>query len=264
MLDYIWGQKKQNDLKVNSQEFTAWIKEKNGDAVSLKLDIIGNETITAGSDVTDNYVENNVSYQDHITRKPMIYTLEGEVGEVTYYNKDASNSLVFGLTTKLVPLTTFAPSVSKKMYSVMDKTTKLLNLVDSVDNFVTKWVKLFKNQGNDLQSNAFCYLLSLWYIRKPITIQTPWRKLSGYVITNIEFNQPRETRDKTKIKISFKEFREVSKMSVKFDPNKLFGRAQAQKSDLQDLGQTTGTTFTKNMCKPKQWCPDMSYGDIWE
>lgn len=263
MLDYIWGQKKQNDLVSESKEFTTWIKEKEGDAQSLKLDIIGNESITVGSDVTDNYVENNVSYQDHITRKPLIYTLEGEIGEVTYYNKDASNSVVEGLTTKLVPITTFLPSVSKKMYSVMNKTTKLLNLVDSIDNFVTRWSKLFTNEGNDLQSNAFCYLLSLWYIRKPITIQTPWRKLSGYVITNIEFNQPRETRDKTKIKISFKEFREVSKMTSKFDPNKLFGRAQAQKSNLQDLGQTTGSTVTNQMCKANQWCPDLSYGDIW-
>lgn len=265
MLDNLWGLKKQDSLTATTKEFTTWISESKDNAVSLKLDIIGNETISAGSDVTDHYVETNVAFQDHITRKPLVYTVEGEIGELAYYNKDLNNSMIQGLTTKLTPITTFLPSVSKKMYGVMDKATKVLDLVDSVDNFVTKWVKLFKGDTSTLQSNAFCYLLSLWYIRKPITIQTAWRKLSNYVITNIEFNQPRETRDKTKIKISFKEFRQVQSRTTPFSLSKFRARDLEQKSSLVDLGQTTGTTFTTNMCKAHQWCPIPSKtGLYWE
>lgn len=255
VLEGFWGKKKEDELNYQTKEFTTWISETKNNAVSLKLDIIGNETLVASSDVTDHYVETNVAFQDHITRKPLIYTVEGEIGELVYYNKDQNNSLIAGLPTKLVPITTFLPSVSKKMYSVMDKATKILDLVDSVDNFVEKWVKLFKSDNQNLQSNAFCYLLSLWYIRKPITIQTAWRKLSNYVITNIEFTQPRETKDKTRIKISFKEFRQVKSIATPFDPKKFRERAATQKAELINLGQTNGNVVTTIQCKANQWCP---------
>ena len=57
---------------------------------SVKLDIIGEQTLSFDTDSTDNYVESNLAYQDQISLKPMIYTIQGEVGELVYYEKDST------------------------------------------------------------------------------------------------------------------------------------------------------------------------------
>ena len=245
-----------------ASEFEVWFSEPSGsDIVKLKLDIIGNETLSANSDVTDNFVESNVAYQNHISRKPLTYVIEGEVGEVTYYAEDSDNSLLGSLPNKLTKLTTFAPSVSKKMFSVMDKATKALNFIDSLDNAISRYIKLGDkifntfSEKNTLQTKAFARLLYYWYIRMPINIETPWRKLKNYVITNVEFNQSRRTKELTTIRISFKEFREITRYDVKADESKLRGRLEMQATEEVSLGTTTGEYVSDMMCKAGQWCP---------
>jgi len=255
-------------INKKAEQFEAWFSEPGDNSLAkLKLDIIGNETIIAQSDVTDYYVEENTAYQNHISKKPLVYVIEGEVGEVSYYSKDEDNSVVGAVANKLTPITTFLPSVSKKMYSVMDKTTKALNLLDSIDNYVNRYIKLGEKQEkqfSNMQQKEFYWLIRMWEARLPINIKTPWRKLSNYVITNLEFNQSRRTKDVTNIKISFKEFRTVKRGSEAADLKKLRGRVDIQKSAGIDLGSTTGEAMTKGMCKLGQWCPTIdSTGTFW-
>ena len=254
--------------------YELWFQEpKEKSVVKLKLDIIGNETLSASSDVTDNYVESNVAYQNHISRRPLVYTIEGEIGEVAYYASDEDNSLLASLPNKLTKLTTFAPTVSKKLYGVMDKATKALNFIDSLDNAVSRYMKLGDklfssitgSDENTLQKKAFYRLLYYWYIRMPLDIKTPWRSLKNYVITNIEFNQSRRTKEMTTIRISFKEFREISRSSVVADPKELRGRLEIQKVEDVNVGTTTGEYVGEQMCKAGQWCPQPdSNGVYWK
>lgn len=236
----------------------------------IKFDITGNETISFQSDVTDNYTESNVSYQDHITMKPIIYTVEGEVGELVWYKNDSLESLLGGVEAKLTTLTTFLPSVSKKMYSVMDKATKVINLVDSVDNFVSRILQLESADETDTkQRKIYHHLWLLWQARTPINITTPWRKLQNYVITNVEFSQLSSTRDKTRVRISFKEFRQTSlKDTTSFNIKKYQSRAFLQKEEPVTLGTTTGAVMSKNTCKANQFCPiaedGSGYGEFWK
>ena len=97
------------------------IEPKDSTLKPLKLQITGNESISMASDITDNYVESNVALQDHISIKPMIYTVEGEVGELRWYSKNGSNDVLGSLTNKLFPIVSFAPSISKVASKVQDK-----------------------------------------------------------------------------------------------------------------------------------------------
>ena len=261
----------QKAINQKYNEFVVWLEEPDERSVEkLKIDIIGNETLSGQSDVTDNYVESNVAYQNHISRKPLKYTLEGEIGEVTYYqNLEPSGVPTSGISgvlkdklsqatvlpNKLTKLTTFAPSVSKKTFSIMDKATKVLNFFDSGLNFVQRWGKLLDRSevtGKTMQSKAYIHLIGIWYSRTPLNIRTPWRTLYNFVITNIEFSQNKSTKDKTTVRITFKEFREIEFRLSKYDAQNFRGsREQVQKALEEVRGSTTGINVTQSSCKSK-------------
>ena len=223
---------------------------------SLKLQIVGNETISMASDITDNYVENNVALQDHISIKPMIYTIEGEVGELVWYSRAGSNDIFGTVVNKLQPVVAFAPALSKKASKVQDKALKVLSVVDSIDNYATRlWNMFDKYEQNSEQKKIYKYLLGLWKDRTPLCIKTPWSKLSNFVIQNIEVGQSDRSREKSRIKISFKEFKTVKRKNATFNANKFLGRALAQNSSIVDKGTTSGVTATIKEAKAKQWFP---------
>lgn len=244
----------QNFQKSFEEEYL--IEPQDGTLRPLKLQIIGNESISMSSDITDNYVENNVALQDHISIKPMIYTVEGEVGELIWYSKNGSNDVLGNVANKLYPIASFSQTLSKGAARVQNTALKVLGVIDSIDNYVTRMWNFFENNESDTeQKKVYKYLLMLWQARTPINIKTPWSNLSNFVIQNIEISQPDRTVEKSKIRISFKEFKTVKRKKTSFDINKYLGRGSAQNAELTNKGTTTGITATEQMCKARQWCP---------
>lgn len=239
-----------------------WLFQPRDDSIhSLKFHVYGTESMNLQADVTDNYTENNIAYQDHIALKPRVYTVSGEVGELTWFKNDEENSIIGAVAQKLQPVVAFLPPISKQAKVAQDKALKILDLVDSLDNFATRTINSFgfndQNPALTEQQKSYNYLLKLWADRKPINIITPWSKLSNFVIQNIEFTQPERTKDKSQVKISLKEFREVKTKRVGFNLENYQSRAFQQKAEKVVNGYTTGTKFTAGMCKFKQWCPDI-------
>lgn len=227
---------------------------KDDTTTQIRLQIFGNETISLSSDVTDNYVESNVAYQDHIALKPMVYTVEGEVGELAWYRNDSTASVMDAVAQKLEPIASFNQTLSKKAASVQRKALKIIGVIDSLDNAISRvWGFLSNDDVNTEQKKVYKYLLYLWLARKPINIKTPWGNLSQYVIQNIETSQSDRTADKSKIKISFKEFKTTVTKTTAFDVAKYMGRGSAQNAVKQNNGTTTGVEMTSGMCKINQW-----------
>lgn len=224
----------------------------NKNLTPLKLDIIGSETLTLSSDVTDYYSETNSFYNDQISIKPRTYTLEGEIGELVWYKKDADNSVTSAIVGKLTPIVSFMPSVSKKTLPLADKLLKIGGWVDSVDNLVNRLISQFNDADTNFQQKEYRYLAALWKARTPINIVSPWQRLENFVITNIEFSQPRNTRDKTLIKMTFKEFKLTKFKTSSIDTNLLYGRLQEQKAELVDRGRTAGEAIPYGQCVIKK------------
>lgn len=220
--------------------------------VDLKLDIVGEETLSADCDVTDHYVESNIAYQDQISLKPKIYTISGEIGELVWYQKDSASQMLGQVAQRLEGVISFLPISSRSFTQFKTKAMKALQWVDTASNALSKVSNLFSDsftdsEGNDKsrsvsnQEQAYEYLVMFRDYRQLLTVKTPWGILQNYVITNMQFTQPKETKDKSYISITLKEFRETSLGDpVKFDMNKYQGNAAFENQPKIDNGKTSG------------------------
>lgn len=206
----------------------------------LRLSIIGEETLSADCDVTDHYVESNTAYQDQISLKPKIYTIQGEVGELVWYQRDPIEQGIGQVSQRLEGVISFLPKRSKKFNQMKGKVMKALQWVDTASNAIDKINKLASSEGN-AQQQAYSFLMKLRQDRTPISVKTPWGQLDDYVITNLKLTQPKETRDKTLISITLKEFRTTSVKSVPFDFSKYQGNAAFEAQPKVENGTTSGS-----------------------
>lgn len=211
---------------------------------NLRMDIIGDETLTVDSDVTDHYVESNTAYQDQISLKPKIYTVSGEVGELVWYQKDSASQIFGQVAQRLEGVISFLPIRSKSFTQFKTKAMKVAQWVDTASNVASKVSNLWNSATTGSlthQQQAYQELLAMRDNRVPLPmIKTPWGILENYVITNLKFNQPKETKDKSYISITFKEFRTVSVATVEFDPKKYQGNALYENQPKTDNGKTSG------------------------
>lgn len=237
----------------------------------LKMDIIGEETLTADCDVTDHYVESNKAYQDQISLKPKIFTIQGEVGELVWYQKDQDEQGLGQIAQRLEGVISFLPIRSKSFTQMKSKVMKALQWVDTASNVISKLNTLSDGISEGKQQSAFVHLCQYRDDRAILTVKTPWGFLSGYVITSLKFTQPKDTKDKTHISITFKEFRATSLGDpVPFDASKYQGNAVLENQPPIDSGTTSGANadnpnFTESMRDEKQFAkffPEGSHYDI--
>lgn len=209
---------------------------------NLRLDIIGDETLTVESDVTDHYVESNQAYQDQISLKPKIYTINGEVGELVWYQKDSASQIFGQVAQRLEGVVSFLPIRSRSFNQMKKTVMQAAQWVDTASNAVSKLSNLMSDSFGTVthQQQAYNELLAMRDGRSPLTIQTPWGILKDYVITSLKLTQPKETKDKSAISITFKEFRTTSVSTVKFDPEKFQRNAGIENQPKVDNGKTEG------------------------
>ena len=228
-----------------------WVYSKKG-GVDLKLDIIGDETFTADCDVTDHYVESNKAYQDQITLKPKTYTVSGEVGELVWYQHNSVAQRLGQVAQRLEGVISFLPIRTKSFNQMKKNVMKASQWVDTASNALTKLSSLVGVSGYDEKGNpaavgsmtrqeqSYVWLSWLRDNRQLVDIKTPWGLMESYVITNLQFKQPKETKDKSLITITFKEFRLTSIQTVPFDSEKYQGNAAFENEPKSDMGKTAG------------------------
>lgn len=205
---------------------------------SVKLHIIGEQKLSLPSNSTDNYVESNIAYQDQISLKPLVYTINGEVGELVYYKKEAVD-LVTGLVNQtLTSISAFAPSLSKQASQVTHTFMKASAALDKADDILNKIKRLNVTDTN--QQAAYLALITLRNNRIPSSVTTPWTDLPSFLIQDIELTQPKETKDKTLISITLKEFRTTDLSMVPFRAKEYQDRLEYQKAPVIEQGQTQG------------------------
>lgn len=238
------------DIWANNRDKKKW------NLVDLKLDIIGDETLRADCDVTDHYVESNKAYQDQVTLKPKTYTISGEVGELVWYRNSPISQTIGQVAQKLEGVISFLPIRSKSFNQMKKTVMKASQWADTASNALQKLSSLttgrigtYKDaQGKEhdiegtitRQAQAYMYLVQFRDNRMPLSVRTPWGILNDYVITNLEFKQPKESKDKSFITITFKEFRTTKITTVEFDESKYQGNAALENQPKQEQGRTPG------------------------
>lgn len=222
-------------------EIKLLIKQPDETYYELALDVVGTETLEINSDITEYYVEKNTWYNDNISIKPQVYRLQGEVGELYWYNKDPKQTYLGYVNQKLMPIVEFTPIRSAIGQQFMDKVTKLqsyaevgFNLWDRVKNMTP---------GLSHQQEAYIVLSTIFNNRYPFTVQTPWAT-KQVVITSAILTQPERTTDKTQLNITYKEFKIAQMSTVKFNSEDYRGRIEQTISPTENLGQQTGFAST--------------------
>lgn len=228
-----------NELKTLWQDHIKeyWITSPT-DSIDLKLDIVGEEVLTAENDVTDHFVESNIAYQDQIASKPKTYTINGEVGELVWYQRDSLSQKVGQVAQRLEGVISFLPKQSRGFQQMKKKVMKIAQWVDVGSNIWDRFSDLTPDMTK--QEQAYKWLLFWRDVRLPLTVKSPWGTLENYVVTSLRLTQPKETKDKSYISITFKELRLSSVATVEFDADKYQGVAGLENEPKVENGNTSG------------------------
>lgn len=227
----------ENTLGSLKKTINLYFKKPDDDGI-LFLDVLGTQSMEISSDVTEYYVEDNSFYQDNISFKPKTYTIQGEVCELAWYNKDIPQTQIGFVNQKLMPIAEFTPLRSAVGRQIMDKVTKVQQLVEQVDNLWSRLSRL--NPNANKQQTAYLYLQNIAETRQPISVNTPWTVLPSVVLTNVRMSQPERTYDRTQISLTFKEFRTTYLGLTSFNKENYLSRAEQTLAPFKEQGVTTG------------------------
>jgi len=193
------------------------------DIGEFEFDYIGEQTLDAGSDVTEHFTEDNNFYNDHIALKPIILTCRGFVSDVAQTKRKAVG-LLGSITAALSPMqpymTKYAPGAASKMGSV-------LNVATSIEQQANQALATYNSASNFIKGivaptaceKAYKALNALRISQNPVMVVTPFELFGvapapGFAVTNVRMVAPDNTRTTTDIMVTLKEMRFAKTIST--------------------------------------------------
>lgn len=182
------------------------------------FDIADEARISLESEITDHYVEDGTTVQDHIALRPERVTLRGLIGEFVY-RPEGGKSILQNVSEKLTIITSYLPTLSKAGTQIYNKfasidfekkqegTGTLDTLIDIGGDAWNAYRNI--NIPQDNQSQAFIYFEALRNARKLLTVQTPYRYYTDMAIETIKATQNGRTRDESDFEVTLKKIRKV-------------------------------------------------------
>lgn len=211
------------------------------------FDIYESTKIDLRADITDHYVEDNSTIQDHIAIKPALITLRGFVGELKNIVADEKGSIQ-KFTEKLTKITSMIPVLTDGAKQVRDAiVSEKDSITDYVDTAVGTGVDLYQafkelNPPDTEQARAFNFFRSMFESKQLVSLETPFSFYSDMAIKGISAIQGAESNQISDFSITLKEFRTAKIKTLPFDPEKYQGRGEQQRSELSDKGKAQGTS----------------------
>lgn len=177
------------------------------------FDTRGDEEITLESDITDNYVEDNTSVQDHIGLKPEIITLSGYVGELT--NKPAEELKEIRTATPIIEgFNPFAPQITASAQYLLNRTEEIFNVYKKMDRTVPRLEQMLNRvpvpQEATNQEKVFGKFEELWRLRSTVTVYTPFIVMQNMAIQSVHARQEEGSAYISDFTVTFKKIRKVS------------------------------------------------------
>lgn len=193
------------------------------------FDTRGEEEVNLESDITDNWVENNTSIQDHIGLKPMTITLRGYVGELT--NKPNADLLELqaqyrNLSDKTPNLTTaglnpFLPTLSTQAQYIVNRAEEAYGIYKKANESVKRIdEKMAGIPTSDptRQQEVFNKIKTLWADRTLSDVYTPYGIFNNMAIVSLNARQDEDSKSISAFSVTFKQIRIADKISTYEDP----------------------------------------------
>lgn len=191
------------------------------DVGGFEFDYIGEESLEAGTESTDHYVETNFVVNDHVAIKPSIIVMRGFVSEQVV-NKSAFLPILTALSTALTPVTpylgTYSKGTAKTMVNVVTQVDAIISQISAINNLLGSVAKIAATLAGVFltkQQQAYNKLDALRTGGTAFAVVTPWATFGDnlgiphglVVIESMKLTQPEETRGLTDIVLRLKEIR---------------------------------------------------------
>jgi len=211
------------------------------------------------SDITDHFVEDNSTIQDHIAIKPKKITLRGFVGELVE-ERATPKSEVVELFEKLTIINSYVPVITdaaKQLNSLID--VSLETKEDAIDATIGAGVDLFQayktlNPPDTKQAKAYNFFRALFDAKQLVAVDTPFGFMSDMAIENIVSIQG-DNAYIMDFAVTLKEFRTAETKLVEFNEKIRQGRSGNQISEEKDQGTAKGKQEDASLAYDKIYKP---------
>lgn len=177
----------------------------------LYFDIIQEHSISVQNQITDNYLENNTTIQDHIAKSPIVVSVRGISGELVYTPPVTALNRMYSQANTTIQKTFNAGNIIANTNILTDKLTAIPTLLPPVDNITQmaknvvqgveastkRYVKIFKNFTSDLDKHSrleqiYNDLMDLRAADVLMLVETPYAVFHNMAIQSITLRQGNE------------------------------------------------------------------------
>ena len=204
------------------------------------FDTRSDEEINLESDITDNWVEDNSTMQDHIGLKPMLITLAGYVGELKNTPRNDVQAITQGSTPLISSFGFLAPKLTTQAQYVLNRANEVYGIYEKANRDVGRLEQVLKDvpvpDEASKQQQAFGRFYELWKTRQLCTVYTPFGVFNSMAILKVTANQGEESAFYSSFTVTFKEVRIASRLIEYKDTKKSAGRTAQTLSKKVDKG----------------------------
>lgn len=220
-----------------------------GDAILFNYE--GEQSASLTSDITDHFIEDNSSINDHISLKPEEITTQGFIGELSDFSPKLFGDAKKYAQEKLLVLEAYTPQLSIAGLLAINEAQLIADTAKTVLSSVNQWKTVstgLLGENIDTQTKqqvAYQAFYGYWRDRNLFTIQTPWGIYDNMAIKTLKAVQDAETRMITDFTITFKKMRFASTKRTSAN----FNRFDFQSSDPSKSMSQTGPNVVQNLPK---------------
>jgi hypothetical protein len=222
------------------------------------------------SQITNHYVEENVTISDHWAIEPTRYRLSGAIGQVLYTPPKKSQSLI----KKYVPsvlkkLGVISPTLNNTIQGVISHAKHLEDNVKHYASIAAKvWDKLANGGGQDTNMTIiYNSLATLVDNRQLVTVWTPWGEVGPMAITSIIVTNDPTTKFISNIEVELQKWNSVQSLERDASQNEKDALASSMESSTSEQGTASSSSqelqpsIAKNAVdNGMDWGKVMAYG----
>lgn len=224
--------------------------------IALYFDTIEEHTLSIQNQITDNYIENNTSIQDHIAHSPITISMRGLIGEIVYKPPmKAINEIIgkintpfiqnYGITisNKLSPIAALLPPVS-------NVTQVARNAVQYVEASYRRYEKIIKSfgQGGYRQTRleeVYDKLKIMRDYNDLLIVETPYQVFDNMVIQSLTLRQG-NVNYASDIEITLKQINYASTYTTEPNLEVMAMYNAVQRTDPANHGKAQGVSASKD------------------
>lgn len=205
------------------------------------FDIPQETSVKYSAQISDHWLEDNSTVQDHVAIEPLSITCSGIVAELVW-TKTALATYAETVLNNLSSLNVLSPSVGLQAAQAIATAETLINNAETVLGQANTFFGLFDGEKSGLnkQQKVFQTFEEIFNSKTKLTVETPYKTYENMIIESFEATQDESTVSQSSFSITFKQIRTVS---VEVNTGKLVSRMSRQAAPTVKQGTQPGDSL---------------------